>query len=622
MPRWIALTIALCFVGYSANALAWLSLAVRGDDVTVRVEPDGSATVTHDLMLRVRGGPMKSFTIHGVDPDAEFFGEATLTRAKSGQNAGAPMALIPSLEGEDAKLELVYKKGVYTGSYRVHFAYRTQLKARGLVQLAEDEAELSWRGPVFDDGIDSLRVTFDLPRGQSAPHLPGEEGDQIVDVSRHADGVFLTESRREGERDVFVLTRPHVAKDERVTWRVRADQAIFGMGSTQTDAVEVPAIQTKRRARVLSELWPLGLSGAFAASFTLLMLLKARSRRLRFLIPLRTALRAPLVFVTLLGSGATAIVLAQPSAAALLLCLACLLAIQLPKHRKAAARGPGKWRLVDFEALSIPNLPRSYTWLDVGHPIGFLVFCGVLGGGTIMGLRLLGSAPYYSAMTFVYCSALVPLFCSFGAVPRSALFSQRQLLVNLQEAFCSAEKKARAAAELAAEINIKQIARYVDGCSQPDELRLRLDVPEAKAGLLGFELGLERHKGPLGAVSIPVAVVRVRESSIAHGALPRNAQWSRGRQPDERVALLRPALPSVQMTLDLVRGLLGSLQVERQQDKASSKASKQPRQVRRQRRTQLKGGQRARPKPAQVASVQRVPAQPIHGTPAVEQVAE
>jgi hypothetical protein len=43
---------------------------VARDDIRVHVDRDGTARVEHKVLLLVSGGPLKSFTIRGVDGDA------------------------------------------------------------------------------------------------------------------------------------------------------------------------------------------------------------------------------------------------------------------------------------------------------------------------------------------------------------------------------------------------------------------------------------------------------------------------------------------------------------------------------------------------------------------------
>lgn len=559
----LALSVWFCGLCVSRDAEAWLVLKVRGDDVTIDVRPDGTATVRHQLQMRVRGGPMTEFTVEGVDPDAQFTAPATLTLAASGQAAGAPMALTPRLDGQNAVFELVYKDGVRTGSYLVDFSYETELLKRGVIERVSGGADIAWQSPAHVEGIDSFRVTYRLPIGESPPRLPGV-GDDEARTARVAlaDGVFLTEARREGAQDVFIMTRPHVAKQERVTWRVRVEGEVFGPGpALKAEASTPPSTSLSATNRgplappAAGDLWPLLLGGLYSLLLTVLLLVKAQSRRVRFLVPAKTALRTPLLFALLVTSVVLAVVFEQATPGAGCLVLAMLLMVQVPKRKTAAARAPGTWRTVSFEALEFAPAPRSFRFLDLSHPMGVLWFLLGLGALSVLGLRQLGAAPYHSAMILVYTCAWVVVFCTLGPVTPSSLQQQATVLLRLKQQI---HKKLR--------FQPLELGRFVDNPDSspeiqrlPDELRLQVPLLRPLAGFQQIELGLEVSPGA-GTLCMPVLVVRVREDSPAHEALPRGAQWSRGRQPDERVVLLRPALPDLRMTVDLLKSVMRSLQ--------------------------------------------------------------
>src|SRR5262245_15873919 len=74
MPRWMRAWCSLALIGVclglSKPAHAWLNLSVQADNVLIELSRDGSGVVAHEVLLRVRGGPLKQFVIKGVDPDA------------------------------------------------------------------------------------------------------------------------------------------------------------------------------------------------------------------------------------------------------------------------------------------------------------------------------------------------------------------------------------------------------------------------------------------------------------------------------------------------------------------------------------------------------------------------
>ncbi|HEU5074620.1 MAG TPA: hypothetical protein VFU02_10610, partial [Polyangiaceae bacterium] len=73
------------------------------------------------------------------------------------------------------------------------------------------------------------------------------------------------------------------------------------------------------------------------------------------------------------------------------------------------------------------------------------------------------------------------------------------------------------------------------------------------------ELGLEYQVGSGAVVDLPCLIVRARDDSPAYYALPRSVVWSRGRCSNERVALLRPKLPTRAMCASLAEEVVKTL---------------------------------------------------------------
>ncbi len=546
---WLTL-IAACLVCGSASA--WVSTSVKSSATVVDVQPDGRAKVSHEWLIRVRGGPLKSWTIDGVDEDAVVAPDATITRASSGRLAGVPIALeAEKLEGS-LHFKLAYKKGVRTGSYLLRFSYLTDLLARGAIRSAGRLSAVEWQSPTYPDGIDSLKVEFVFRRGSIPPRMPGEadptlssSGDNVRVVSTD-QGVFLSELRREAGTDVLSLTRPHAAKFEQVTWRVLVAPAVVGQTA---EAVEhAPPIDVRPIPSVVTpkQTWIYAIALGFAFCFCGLLYWKLRSPHHQPLIKLRLRRRLPAVTLLLAASVWLALGVESPTWATILLALALGLSITQPIVHAPPVRGPGTWRAVRVADVvgGMTEQARGPRWLDVGTVPGFLLFALLLGSFVVLGLRLLGVSPYYSAMALLYATALVPLFCTVGSSKRCVLHEQMMFL----EPLTSRLPKSLGRLEL--------WARYPTGRSQPDELRLRC-IPKAPVpGFRSCEVALEHVHGVLGQVSTPVLLLRVEEHSEAHRMLPRSAQWSRGRYAEERIAILRPSLPLRAVTLELMSDVL------------------------------------------------------------------
>jgi hypothetical protein len=234
----------------------------------------------------------------------------------------------------------------------------------------------------------------------------------------------------------------------------------------------------------------------------------------------------------------------------------------------AAARGPGRWQAVTFDALEFAAPARlgRVAWLDAGSWKGLTLFVLACLGFMVVGLRLLGASPYHSAMTLVYSATLVPLFFSLGSLSgKGPVEAQRDFLGRLS-------------ARLAKWRNLEQQqrGRFALGASAPDELRLGLGIADARAGLLGIEVGVGFANASLKRIALPVVIVRVRDGSPAHRALPRDAEWSRGRDPEERVAVVRPPLPLLPSISETVREVCQCLRDKPRSRAAKATAAKAP----------------------------------------------
>ena len=93
-----------------------------------------------------------------------------------------------------------------------------------------------------------------------------------------------------------------------------------------------------------------------------------------------------------------------------------------------------------------------------------------------------------------------------------------------------------------------------------DELRLSIMPARGLPGLLGLELGMEFQERLGGFCARPVVVVRAAEGSACQKALPRGLMWTRGRSTEERATLVKPLLPTLQVTVGLVQELLSVME--------------------------------------------------------------
>lgn len=551
MVRWLFVCLVGTLALFATKAHAWVETSVRSSSTTVTVAETGAATVSHEWLVRVKGGPLRAISVEGVDADAVLMEGATIVRASSGQIAGVPVVLKGQRDGQTLQLEVGYNKGLPSGSYLLRFAYATNLQERGLIRSAGPLAAVEWQSPTYRDGIDSLKVRFIFAHSAIAPHLDqasdsdlSRRQDAVQIVSTEA-GVFLSELHREADSDILTLTRPHVARQERVTWRMLVSPSSVGLAPTAAIETHLPPasayIPPPRRP------WPYWAAAGFSTLFSLLLFFKLRSGEYVPLLRFEKRYRLPLVFVLVGSSLWLALVPEWPSVAACLLLAACLISLTKTQYEPAAARGPGDWRCISPETLPyVPaRMARGARWLDVGSLPGLLTFLLCTGSLTLLGLRVIGVSPYLSATALFYAMAFIPLFFTVGGKRKLSPVSEQLLFLS--------PIRRRLPKSLGA---VEFIGRFPAGTDAPDEVRLQVRPTSPRTGFRGCEVALECTQGAFGRILTPAVLVRVDDQSDAYHSLPRDGQWSRGRHSEERVVVLRPRLPLRSVTTDLVVSVL------------------------------------------------------------------
>jgi hypothetical protein len=542
----------------AAPAHAWVETTVESDVATVRIERDGTAVVRHELLLRVRGGPLRHYTLDGVDSDAEPLSDATVTAAKSGDAKPTPLRL-ERLDDATLRIEIDDPKGLRRGIYLFDLGYRTNLIARDrLTSRGGGWAELRWVGPRFVDGIDSLRVVFRLPRGPEPPFVPDAEGELAAPGDEAFAGLFLSNLRRAAEHDELEVVRPHAAKGEPVVWRVMTSARSFeAFAAAPPEAAAAPA-PTKRHSVFRG--W--ALVGAFALAFFYGLLVTLKERAVaaaslmrhatpRPLIPLPVTLRATLAGSALAAAGAVAWLLDRPLGASGLLLAALALATERAPRALPRLRAPGHWLLLKQEDAFLPRrAPLPGRFLDAATLPGCAL--ALLGLGLVAGLVvwLVPRSAYGAVLAGVGATSLLPVFLTAGrwALPPDAGEAPRVLLRWLSRRLARDPS-----------LRVRAWGRVPAGAVDPDELRLLVLPRNPRPGVVAIEVAVEYGLGPAGPVATPCVLVRATDGSESHAALPRSVVWTRGRKPEERVALLRPEPPTRGECLALVGELARTL---------------------------------------------------------------
>ena len=136
---------ALVFAAFPARA-GWVETRVTAHSVVIDVERNGTATISHEVGVRLRGGPLSELQVAGVDGDAEPLPDASLICTDDAKFGVVPLTVERQPDGS-LKLTAMRERGLRTGSYVFRFSYRTELLKRELIRRIGSHVELRWVGP-------------------------------------------------------------------------------------------------------------------------------------------------------------------------------------------------------------------------------------------------------------------------------------------------------------------------------------------------------------------------------------------------------------------------------------------------------------------------------------------
>jgi hypothetical protein len=545
----------------SSPAYALPEKRVESSTTTLELDAEGAAIVRHELALVVRGQRLASFSLRGVDADAEPLPGATLTRLVEGRAAGAPEPLLVQARGGTLEVAVPSARAARGTRFLLSLAYRTRLRDAMVERLPDGvRAELGWLGPRFDDGVDAVTLIVRAPAGRIPPELASEDepGPQY--------GIVSSTLRRSRDVDELELVRAHVARDEAIRWTVQLDRSVLGdqppaLAGAATPRASAPAAigappATKARQAAAQRLehglaWSLALGVAYALMLWLKTRAVAAASSARRATPRPWVAGSPALRAVLAGgavSGACGAVFADlPTwTFAATLVLAMALAAHHPPAQDPSLLGLGEWQARGPEVLArAPSPPLPGAWLDAGRARGFVLLAAALGGIGALAARAFAVSPYVGACILLSGTVLLPIFCTGRAaeLPLDKLDEARRFLGEV----------ARRSSDLGPLV-ATPIAR-VTASGELDDLRLSLAPARAVPGLRGLELGLELGERLGGFSARPIVIVRAAEGSECQRALPRGLTWTRGRSPDERASIIRPKLPTVALSVALLREL-------------------------------------------------------------------
>jgi hypothetical protein len=574
--------LVLACLAWSNPALAWIEITLAGDDVKLDVERSGMCVVEHALTLRLRGGPLRAFTLQGIDLDATLEGEATVTAlAHDGvADTTTPMGVTIQPDG-GARLDFPDGKGLGKGTYIARFKYRTDLAKSGALERDGTMVRARWLGPKLPNGLDTARVTFSFPTAPSEPRAAGDrrDGDLPEAMAISGAGAFLTTLRRLPDHDELELSRPHVARGEQVAWSARVDpRALGGVNDPKIKPPAAAMVQNVVRESPMERQVFMSVGIGVALLFIALTAIKGRQvelaakelgARARPVIPLPVPLRAIAAGLFFAAGVATQLFAHPPAIGSVLIAVAMLLMAHRTPAPRVTARAPGRFLAVsDDEAFAKPARPRD-TWLDASTRSGvvaLVVALAILGGTVWLTWTV---SPYHAPIAALDGLALLALFATgrrSELVPAAGRGGVPQL--------------SRIAARLRQEdasLRVVPWARFPQGEAQPDDLRVLVMPKTATRGLISIEIGYAYAVGEGGTIACPQVLVRVAGETLAAEraqSLMPLGRWVAGRRAGERVLTLEPRLPTWRATAALALSVARALTETAQPTKAARGAGK------------------------------------------------
>jgi hypothetical protein len=528
-----------------ARALAWQEAHQTGDDVEVRIDPDGKASFRHKLVWHVVRGPLKSIEVANVDPAAEIEGDVPIT-AEDGRSLVAHAARLADHDGNVVRITVDEPRAIMRGTFSFALSLHVDLASSHALTRDGGTWRLGWSSPVADDGFDGARTTLVVP---SAPEPPRPI---VADTGAVDDSVVAT-LRRDPSQDSLELVRPHVARGEAVGWTVRVDPRAFPLVSDPRLRTPPPSRTEPEPNRVSAASLVAGLA-AIALVYGWLVARRARAAAGpgqgtdpdTMSVASRWALARAAV-AGLAAAGGVWLQLARDfTAGAVCLAIALLAASIRAPDRKAPPRGPGRWLVISpEEAFAAGPASRRRTLV--------LVALGLLAVSAVLVARAESEVAW---LAVIDASLLVPLLLDPGGEPFLQA-STRMASRWLERVF-----RRLVAGKAPSPLRVSPWARVVTGGAGHDELRLLILPRAAMPGVLGVEVGLAWASTPVGWAASPEVLARVLEESPAAARLARELPQSRalpGRRPDERVVRVLPLAPTEACTVALVQELADRL---------------------------------------------------------------
>ncbi len=543
-----ALAVALACLAWLAPARALASQEAHqtGNDIRVRVEPNGAASIVLQLRWVLAHGPLRSVDVPGIDPAAVVDPDVRI----SADDGRVLVARAARYDDRTVRVTLDDPRALVRGGFAFELRFQADLVATRALVREGARWRLTWSAPAAADGFDAQRTVFELP---AAPDPP----QPIVAETGAVDESAVMSFRREPGHDVLELVRPHVARGETVASTIRFDPR--GMVGVVDPRLRPPPASLPEPNRV-REIAALAALLGLGVAFGLLVAHRGRAfraacaeraARSRALLPLPDLVRASLAGAFL--AAAVALELADANgAAAACIALATLSASLRAPLANRTARGPGRWLALRPQEAFAPS-GAAPAWLDASTGAGrlaALLVAALVVATALAAARFGGLEPWLFALD---AAPLVPLFATgtSSQLPPHAARSAVSFMASVFGRLQSTDT-----------LRVAPWARLAEHPAGPDELRLLVLPRAAMPGLVGVEIGLAWSSTPGGWAARPEVLARVLDGTPAAAKLAAELPAVRlvpGRRPDERVAVLTPRTPTRLGGASLARALAGAL---------------------------------------------------------------
>jgi hypothetical protein len=582
-PRAAIASLLLLFAVLAATtrASAWVEVHVTGDDVRLTIDRSGLTRVEHRIALKIAGGPLPSLEVRGVDEDAIPEPDGYIVPARDATSGSLASAIPVHVEAtaqeerrrsdgspREASLRVVFQgKGATRGAFVVFLRYTTRLGERA-IERDGNTARVRWRGPLWDDGLESARTTFVLPAAPNEPRPDEELGATDDEGPVPIPATFLSTVRRGPEKDEIELLRPYAPKGEPILWTIRVDARALRAEAPKPASAAAPPIVAPSTVELFDGARRTLIFGGAGLLFVLYSLLVAQKSRqvarhaiaagtnARPVVPLPTAIRSVGAGLALVvGIGIQAVGRLTIGACVVLVAVA-LAAHRTPKARRGPLRGPGRWLSVsETEAFRDPPRPSGAS-LDVSTRLGKVLLLLLLG---VVGALAAG------AVTFGHRSIQEATLLGFDAVALLAVFCTGRINELPPDPAVHPVKLLREVARRVrrcvgdAEVRLVPRIRVPIGKADPDELRLSIAPRFPLRGLVAIEIGVAYAQGAGGWIGLPEVLLRVTAGSDCErgvASLARFGRAMRGRRPEERVIAFSPRLPGARMTAAIAASLV------------------------------------------------------------------